>query len=522
MIHILTAIVLLLQPALAQQKETADALFHRGLEFARQARYGDAEQVFQLGRSLYPQDKRFPVELAGVAFRRKDRGAARAYLQKALRIDPKDGYANDFLANLYLLNSNLDAALKYWNRISKPLIQAVTLEPIPALDALLRERAITISGGQIFTRSRLHSTEANLDRLDIFTSRRFQLAPRPDQRFDLTLRLTEASAPFSGWFGRVLPFARGLPYQTVFFDRYNLSRRAINLNFLGRWDSNKRRAAFTLAAPIRRDTRFRYRLMADARDEEWDLSSTAESDALDRLRLRKLEAGGEVLFTLPHALEWTTGLRVSRRLTDQHGASIFQNAWAFSQHNELSSRFYPWPEHRIQFDARTILDTGRVFAARGTRYAKTQGSLSGVWHPQAKDEIWAIRAQLRGGYTIGALPFDEYFQLGVERDNPLWLRGHAGSRDGRKGRAPLGTRYGLMQTEVDRMVFRRPFLTVKAGPFFDGGWIADPAKVFRSYGWMPDAGLQAKVVTLGGFTWSVTYGRNLKEGGGVFYTAVQR
>ncbi|MBI4909269.1 MAG: hypothetical protein HY820_41915, partial [Acidobacteria bacterium] len=60
------------------------------------------------------------------------------------------------------------------------------------------------------------------------------------------------------------------------------------------------------------------------------------------------------------------------------------------------------------------------------------------------------------------------------------------------------------------------------GPFVDTGRIGDPSGAFGSKGWMVDAGVQAKVRVLGAFNWTFVYGRDLRQGTGVFYTALAR
>jgi hypothetical protein len=119
------------------------------------------------------------------------------------------------------------------------------------------------------------------------------------------------------------------------------------------------------------------------------------------------------------------------------------------------------------------------------------------------------------------LPVDELYVTAMERDNDLWLRGHAGTRHGRKGNAPMGTRFVLWQSEGLRRVFRIPFLRVDAGPFVD---IANIGGVpgLGSQRWLYDAGAQAVVTTFRGIRWSVVYGRDLRDGRGVFYTAFSR
>jgi hypothetical protein len=109
----------------------------------------------------------------------------------------------------------------------------------------------------------------------------------------------------------------------------------------------------------------------------------------------------------------------------------------------------------------------------------------------------------------------------MERDNDLWLRGHAGTREGKKGSAPLGVDYTLLQTGFDRTVARFRFLEVRAGPFLDAGRISGPSERFGSSGWLLDTGIAAKIVVAGGLSWSAVYGRDLRGGNGVFYTSVE-
>jgi hypothetical protein len=107
--------------------------------------------------------------------------------------------------------------------------------------------------------------------------------------------------------------------------------------------------------------------------------------------------------------------------------------------------------------------------------------------------------------------------LGVERDNDLWLRGHSGTLDGRKGRAPLGRRYVLLNSEVNKTIYDRAFFRVQLGPFFDTGAIADASGEFGSQKWLFDTGIQARIHILGSVSIVLSYGRDLRNGTGVFY-----
>src|SRR6266852_2497976 len=106
----------------------ADSDYERGMALARATRWIEAKEAFETGERQAPLDKRFPLELAGIAFKQGDYSAARRHLNRALLLDPRDSYANDFLATVYFLDGNLEAALKYWNRAGKPQIENVNIE----------------------------------------------------------------------------------------------------------------------------------------------------------------------------------------------------------------------------------------------------------------------------------------------------------------------------------------------------------------------------------------------------------
>ncbi|MBV9084153.1 MAG: hypothetical protein JOZ62_15865, partial [Acidobacteriaceae bacterium] len=260
--------------AASAPSRSPSVLFYQGLALARLRQFGQARSVLRQGRKLYPGDKRFPIELAGVAYRENDNRSAKKNLHAALKLDASDRYTNDFLATLYLLDGNVEAALKYWNRIDKPLIESVRFRPRPRLDPVLRERMFEISGGQVFTSNRLLLTEANADRLGIFSNVSFDVLPRADERFDVAVRTTSLSQPFSGWMGRVLPMLRQLPYEALAIDVDNVRGRGIDFESFGRWDSNKRRLNFVVSGPLHLNPHIVYSYSLDLRDEVWDLRQT--------------------------------------------------------------------------------------------------------------------------------------------------------------------------------------------------------------------------------------------------------
>src|SRR5439155_25943822 len=98
---------------------------------------------------------------------------------------------------------------------------------------------------------------------------------------------------------------------------------------------------------------------------------------------------------------------------------------------------------------------------------------------------------------FGDVPFDELFMLGLERDNDLWMHAHIGTRDGRKGSAPLGRNYFLSNCEQDKNLIHKSLLTIKYGPFLDVGNMTDDVPGLRSHKWLWDTGAQVKARLFG-------------------------
>jgi hypothetical protein len=109
--------------------------------------------------------------------------------------------------------------------------------------------------------------------------------------------------------------------------------------------------------------------------------------------------------------------------------------------------------------------------------------------------------------------------LGLERDNDLQMHAHIGTRDGRKGSAPLGRNYFLASWEVDKNVYGNGLVKLKLGPFLDIGKITDSSTALGSHKWLWDTGIEAKL-SLFGRTVAFSYGKDLRSGNNAFYVTL--
>ena len=170
--------------------------------------------------------------------------------------------------------------------------------------------------------------------------------------------------------------------------------------------------------------------------------------------------------------------------------AFFTDANSFGYWLRVDRSLLRVPERRFALDSSAEGRIGRTFAENLGAFGTVRGLLEAHWLPRASGDDYEVRTQLRAGATLGRVPFDELFQLGVERDSDLWLRGHAGTSGGRKGAAPLGRRYFLVNWEMDKNVYSNGLFTVKLGPFLDTGSIADASGLFGSQRWLWDTGAQ--------------------------------
>ncbi len=477
-----------------------DSVYSRGMALARAGQWDAAAEAFRAGMRQAPHDKRFPIELAGVAFKQKKYAAAKQELRRAQHIDPSDSYANDFLATLYFLEGNLEAALKYWNRAGLPRVEQIRVEPEPRADAMLVDRAFAFAPMSTLQREEYLATRARLDLVDLFPGWNLELQPRGTRDgFDAVLH-----APASPTW---LAMLRGIPYETVYPEARDLWGRGINVASLVRWDDEKRRVSAEVAGPLGRLPEWRWRLFFDGRNENWVLPGRPG------FNLKRLEAGAEMESAASGRLTWRAGASISDRW---FASSPFAAGRALESRAGLDYSLVRIPERRFTMDAGADTRLGRFFG-RGI-YSETGGSLRAHWFPRARGDDYETSLRLRAGRGTGAIPFDELPMLGIERDNDLWLRGHAGTSGGKKGSAPMGPSYLLANWDLAKAVKQGSFYRLRVGPFVDAGRVyGAPGMRFGPAGWLCDVGIEARLKVLGAAEIVFTYGRDLRAGRNAWY-----
>ena len=201
---------------------------------------------------------------------KKQSGRAKAYLRHGLRLAPTE-YANQFLGAIYLLDGNTYAALKYWNRVHRPILNEIVFTPAPPLRPELLARIPAASAGQLLPKPGSHkqngiSTGSAFSPIQSSISRPHQTTNTiwPSARRCCHNRCRVSRAGYCRCSGAPVPASQpGLAEH---------QKRAIMLTSLWRWDPDKRRIAIKYRAPLTHGT---YAIWTDFRDENWVLTAEA-------------------------------------------------------------------------------------------------------------------------------------------------------------------------------------------------------------------------------------------------------
>lgn len=509
-----------------EPRGAAEQNYRAGMALAREGRWEEARGTLLQGQQQAPREVRFPLELAGIALKGGDRHAAREHLSRAIALDPSNQYAYHFLGTIHYLEGNLEAAIKMWNRAGRPQIHDVRLDLPKGVDPVLVERALRVSPTSLLSWEDLLHSQARIEQLSLFTRQRFELLAGDGDSFDLWFRGDKKSLWMDHKLGRLVPLLAGLPFQTLALTLNGLDGAAGSLSSSFRWHPERRRLFASFSGLPGADPAVRYRLHIDARQENWDVSTSTRGAFSENpeFELSWVEAGVHMTFVPAARWKWSTGVLLSHRrfasanLPDDSG--LFSPGVRLKTRSTVEHQLLRLPEKGFTVTGQGRSEFGGTPAGAAGPFSRLSGALDMRWEPLSLRGNTAFSASAQGGSAWGRIPFDELFILGLERDNDLWMRGHVGTHRGRKGSAPMGRRYVLFKSELERRFLKNHLVEFWAGPFLDSGKILDDRGYFGTEKWLWDTGLQFQLRLPGGPALMLFYGKNLRTGQDSFYAAI--
>ena len=506
---------------------SAEVEYIQGMALAKLGRLTEARSAFSAAYDSNSHDPRNPTELAGIAFKQNQRPEALHWLRRAHELSPKDTYVADFLGTIYFLEGNLEASLKYWNIAGKPVIENVRTDPQVRLDPVILDRALAFSPGTPLRQSELLTSESRLRGLGIYPRFNLRLDAGNDGKFDAVLQTKELNGFGTNKWTALFYTFRGVVFETVTPEYYNLHGSGTNITSLYRWDINKRRVNAAISGPLHRDPKWRYRVGFDFRNENWGVHNFSDlpTPALGALNFRREAGVAEISSFRSGRWNWSTGAEFSNRdfrnvaIDPDVFPAFFLGGNQLKHFTRINVDLLRIPEHRLTVISAFSSQEGRTWNANDPTFAKLQAGTRAHWFPQTSGDDYEMQGQTRYGRTYGDVPFDELFMLGIERDNDLMMRAHVGTADGKKGSAPLGRNYFVSNWELDKNIYGNGLLRLTLGPFVDSGKITDPDSALGTQKWLLDVGGQLKIRALG-VRFSVTYGKDTRTGKNDFYVYI--
>ena len=191
---------------------TWDAGTKRALPSWRVDAYARATNVFRSNWAASPSSKSAMPKL-------------RDGCERVCDSRPDDSYANDFLATVYFLEGNTEAALKYWNRVAKPHIEKMRIEPGLRVDPALLDRAIAFAPASTLLLPDFLTTQTRVEGLGIFPASGWHLEALDNGSFNMAFQAQERNGWGDGKWEALLSTFRGAFYQTAYPEYFNWGAR---------------------------------------------------------------------------------------------------------------------------------------------------------------------------------------------------------------------------------------------------------------------------------------------------------
>lgn len=453
------------------------------------------------------------LNLASLSYRNGDREKAKEYLIRLLRASPDHVEANRFLGALFLMDGNIEASLKYWNRIGEPRIERIELQPVPRIDPVMMDRAFAMAPASNLQLEQFEETASRLESMQVFKNYRFFLKPRRDSySFDLILSSQVRTGTLSSKIKVAAMAAQAFFSDTLRPELHNLGGTTMSLTSLISWEEHRNRYSASLSLPLGDEPYSRLRIFTDNRFETWSFGSDVE--------LRKSTAGIEVGQALNSRLTWNSGAKISHREYDHddplESGSLFQSGWLLEVSGQTDFHLIRIPEKRLTVRSISTAGLGK-FLGNDLRPAhiSLEQSFDFRWFPRSTTEGLMVGARLSAGKIFGSAPFDEYYLLGADRNSDRILRAHRSQHD-KNGENPFGSAYFLINSEVSQVIYDTGKIRARLIPFVDAARVSPHNVGIRSE-WFVDAGMQAGLQFLGAVELLFTYGKDLRTGRNVVY-----
>jgi tetratricopeptide (TPR) repeat protein len=517
----------ILSDALAS-RPGADVYVFLGIAYGNMKEFGKAEEVLKEGGSRFPEDVRFHNELAGVYLATREVEKAKAELHNTLQVDPANSYASDLLATIEISEGEVQTALRAWNAGGRPVIDAILHNYYLNFGSRVIRDALAFRPAAVLTYPQWKTTEARLFQTNSFANVGLEIEPTTvPEHYDAIVRTTSRTNSRSDLLWNLL---KGGPFNTSYFDLWNIGNAGVNWNSMYRWDVDRRQLQGRLSLPIGLPGILHLELSDTLRSERWDLSHSLRENFVDRAH-RATYRSNAMRLVVKHIPDYRFEIGGGLQYTNRYASGDLPELATDSRNSArlfFETTVRPADgaiyKNRLQLQAfasrKSVL--GDFDTTGGTAEFNNRIAVS-------KDTRTYIDWTIKGGTSRGARPLEEYFMLGLDISPQNLLRGHTAADHGRYGAAPTGTDFLLANLDVDRRIVTvpmfnslgLPYVVVKGEIFVDAAKAWDRTRIFKNSRLLVDtgAGLRFETPTS---SLVLVYGRSLRDGQSVLTGYIER
>jgi tetratricopeptide (TPR) repeat protein len=504
-----------------ESNPSADAYLYLGLAHSGLEQYERALELFEEADARYPNDTRFLAETAGIHVAERDFDAAIEALERALRVDPLDLYAADLLASIHLSEGGVERALDIWNDLDQPVIDNIFQNFSPGFLDRAVPQALTFGSGDILTYDQWRTSQVRLIASHLYSNVGLEIEPSPEpDRYNAIIRTTARTNRRNGF---LIGLVKGLPIETMYLDMNNVGDLGIGWRSSYRWDSDRRRLQGRVIVPLPLPGLPVVEFYDSWRRERWDISNPLRPGITSDPRFDyKVNTVGLDFHAIPHyQAEVRAGFEYRNRDVTGPIAGL-----GMDDRNSATLKFGTTLRPLNGRYKNQIIADG--FIARKTLLGDfdfSGGTVQIANRLELNDSArTTLDFSLTGGTSRGEVPVDHYFILGLGSVAQHQLRGHVTSERGQYGKAPMGTDFVLVNTDIKHRLltiplfdsFGIPFIEVKAMAFYDTAKVFDRQRIFSQNEWSHDvgAGIRFETPTT---SFTALYGRDTTGGENTFY-----
>jgi len=162
------------------REDACDALLERAIADVQVRGLSAADSLLTDLRARCPASAGPPRELAGVRFAQRRWSEAAAFAREALVLEAQDEYSWDVLGSSLFVQDDATGALRAWNRIGKPRIDAVRIDGIQRARYQAIADALAIRPNTVLTAETFERARRRIDDLPDRASARIAFRPQAD------------------------------------------------------------------------------------------------------------------------------------------------------------------------------------------------------------------------------------------------------------------------------------------------------------------------------------------------------